>query len=453
MLITIPFKPRDYQIPLIDAIDSGKYKRAIALWHRRAGKDIALWNLIIKKALLEKGLYYYFLPTYTQAKKIIWDGINNNGFRFLDYIPKEALEAKNGTELKITLKNGSIVQLIGTDTYNAIRGTNPRGCVFSESAFQNPMAWEVIKPILKVNGGWAVFNSTSNGKNHFYEMFNMAENNDKWFTEKLTIEDTGVLTQEDMNEERDEGMDEDMIQQEYFCSFDVGARGSYYSSFIRDAEKENRVCDLPYEKHIPVDIFQDIGRNDAYSMGFLQRVGEDIRFIDSYEDNGKEVAHYIEYVLSMKYRVGIVYLPHDARQKRIEAKNSVWEQWEEAGFRCKLVPKHSIVSGIAEVRKKFKRFKFDKKRCKLLLSALDNYHKEWDEVNKVFRNNPKHNWASNFADMVRYVAIGWSKPKSTESYEESAKDYAGSEGEIIPTELGVKEENMAEYEQQLRKYL
>ena len=196
--IKIPFKPRDYQLPLIQAIDSGKVKRAVACWHRRAGKDIALWNLLIKKALLEKGLYYYFLPTYAQAKKIIWDGINNSGFKFIDYCPSEAISAKNGTELKLTLKNGSIVQLIGTDTFDAIRGTNPRGCVFSEYAFQNPMAWDVVKPILKVNGGWAVFNSTPNGKNHFYHMIEMAKNNDNWFCERLSIKDTKVLTSVDM---------------------------------------------------------------------------------------------------------------------------------------------------------------------------------------------------------------------------------------------------------------
>ena len=406
-IVKIPFKPRNYQVPLLKAIDSGKYKRAVACWHRRAGKDIALWNLLVKKALLEPGLYYYFLPTYAQSKKIIWDGINNDGFKFIDYCPKEAIDSKNGTELKISLKNGSIIQLIGTDTYDAIRGTNPRGCVFSEYAFQNPQAWEVVKPILKVNGGWAVFNSTPNGKNHFHQMFEMAQQNDKWFVEKMSIADTSVLNETDMQEERDEGMDEDMIQQEYYCSFDIGTKGSYYASQVVEARNENRICDLAIEPHIPVDLFQDLGRNDSYSIGFLQKKGDEIRFIDFYEDNGKEVSKYIEYVLDMKYRIGTVYLPHDSRQKRIEAKNSVWEQWEEAGFRCKLVPKHSIDSGIAEVRKKFKRFKFDRIRCKQLISCAENYHKDWDEKAKVFRNTPKHDWSSHAMDMVRYVAVGW----------------------------------------------
>jgi hypothetical protein len=37
--------------------------------------------------------------------------------------------------------------------------------------------------------------------------------------------------------------------------------------------------------------------------------------------------------------------------------------------------------------------------------ALKNYHKDYDEVNKVYRNNPKHDWSSHCADMIRYWAV------------------------------------------------
>jgi len=261
MEITLPynFKPRVYQIPMMRALDSG-VKRIFALHHRRSGKDITLWNMIIKKAVEEVGLYFYLLPTYVQAKRIIWDGITNDGKRFIDFIPEELIENKNGTELKIILINGSIIQLIGTDHYDAIRGTNPRGCVFSEYAFQNPMAWEVVKPILKVNGGWACFNTTPNGKNHSWELNMIAKENSNWFTETLTIEDTGVLNEEDMEEERREGMSLEMIQQEYYCSYDVGTLGAYYASLINQCREEHRICQLPIEPNVKVDLFLDLGR-------------------------------------------------------------------------------------------------------------------------------------------------------------------------------------------------
>ncbi len=154
----VPFKPREYQKPLIEFMLAGG-KRAFAMWHRRAGKDFTMFNLMVRLAVERVGIYYYFLPTYSQGKKIIWDGMTNDGLRFVDCIPKEFVESMNSQELKITLKNGSLIQIIGTDRFDSVRGTNPVGCVFSEYAFQDPRAFAVVSPILRANGGWAIFNS------------------------------------------------------------------------------------------------------------------------------------------------------------------------------------------------------------------------------------------------------------------------------------------------------
>ncbi len=413
------------------------------MWHRRAGKDITLWNLTIKKAIHIPGLYFYFLPTYTQGKKIIWDGINNDGFKFIDHVPKQIMKASNSTEMKVELINGSIIQIIGTDRYDAIRGTNPIGCVFSEYAFQNPMAWEVVRPILKVNNGWAIFNTTPNGKNHAYDLYEMARDHDDWFCERLTIDDTKVLTEEDMKDERAEGMTEEMIQQEYYCSFDIGALGAYYARYVNDAVKANRVCTVAVEEAVPVDLWLDLGKNDSTSIGFTQRVGKEMRMIDFYEANGKEIAHYAKYLRSKGYEYGVMYLPHDARHKRLESAKTIQEQFEEAGFKTKIVPSLSIVEGIQLVRKYFPRMWFDKVKCKQLIRSLENYHKEWDEKAKVFRNTPKHDWSSHACDMVRYMCVGWEEDKDNSDYKEALKSYTQS-----PTRDGYKDP----YEDARRRY-
>ena len=407
MEINIPykFKPRDYQLPMLKALDGGK-KRVFALHHRRAGKDVTLWNMVIKKAIEKKGLYFYFLPQYTQAKRIIWDGITNDGMRFLDYCPKEIRKSTNATELKIELINGSIIQLIGTDHYDAIRGTNPIGCVFSEFAFQNPQAWEVVKPILRVNGGWAVFNTTPNGKNHAYDMFEMAKDDDDWFCEKLTIDDTKVLDGQDIERERKEGMTEEMIQQEYFCSFDIGALGSYYSSLVQKARTENRICSVNYQTGVKVDTYWDLGRNDQTSIIFVQQIGKEIRVIDFYENSGYDIGHYLDIIRDKKYSYGYTYLPHDARQERLEAKKSIEDQVRDAGFNVKIIDQAPVPTGIQQLRKIFPQLWFDKEKCGHLIRCLENYHKEWDEKAKVFKQTPKHDWSSHAADAMRYVAMG-----------------------------------------------
>jgi phage terminase large subunit len=63
-----------------------------------------------------------------------------------------------------------------------------------------------------------------------------------WFVERLTIEDTGVLSAADIEAERREGMDEELVQQEYFCSFEGAQQGSYYGRAMNQAEAASAGC-------------------------------------------------------------------------------------------------------------------------------------------------------------------------------------------------------------------
>ena len=46
--------------------------------HRRAGKDKRCFNIMIEKAMERVGVYYYMLPEYSQARKVMWDAIDKN---------------------------------------------------------------------------------------------------------------------------------------------------------------------------------------------------------------------------------------------------------------------------------------------------------------------------------------------------------------------------------------
>ncbi len=219
--LTLPYnyEPRQYQLPVLQALDSG-IKRAVCVWHRRAGKDKTFLNYMIRCMYERIGIYYYFFPTYNQGKKILWDGIDKEGKPLLDHFPEPLISSKNATEMKITLQNGSLFQVVGTDNYDSIVGTNPIGFVFSEFALQDPMAWGYIRPILAENGGWAIFPYTPRGFTHGYDIYQMAQMNPNWYCELLTIIDTGAITEAQVEEERNSGMSESLIQQEFYCSFE-----------------------------------------------------------------------------------------------------------------------------------------------------------------------------------------------------------------------------------------
>lgn len=264
MVITLPyqFNPRSYQLPLLKALDEGK-NRAVIVWHRRCGKDKTCFNHMAKKAMERVGTYFYFLPTYSQAKKVIWDNIDNDGFKMLNHVPKEIIKGTNGTELKIELINGSIIQLIAADEFEKSGvGTNPIGVVFSEYSVTNNKAWDFVRPILRANGGWAIFNFTPRGMNHAFNLLQIAKDNpDTWFSEVLTIDDTGILTDADIEQERKEGMPEDMIEQEYFCKFIEGA-GSFFRRIM-----DNRI--EPSDKVLPNHKYQsgvDLAKYQDYTV-------------------------------------------------------------------------------------------------------------------------------------------------------------------------------------------
>lgn len=228
-------------------------KRALLVWNRRGGKDKTCFNFTIKEAFKRVGTYFYFLPSYAQAKKVIWDNIDNDGFRMLDHIPEELISSTNATELKITLKNGSIIQLIGADEFKKSGvGTNPIGVVFSEYSLTDPEAWKYVSPILAVNGGWAIFNFTPRGQNHAFTLMQQAKDNSNWFVQVLTNNETHVLSEEALNEER-KNNPQDFIDQEYFCKFVEGA-GSFFRRVLDNVYEATDKPEVNHEYQLGVDL-------------------------------------------------------------------------------------------------------------------------------------------------------------------------------------------------------
>lgn len=401
----LTFKPRKYQLNLIRSLNQG-IKRAVWVVHRRGGKDVTAFNWCLLQLLLNPGwTAFHILPTYSQAKKVIWDANTNESKRLLDYIPKDAIESKNGQEMKIRLTNGSLYQLIGSDNIDSLVGSNPKIIIFSEYAIQSPAAWDYLRPILDVNKGFAIFISTPRGKNHFYDLVTMARTNPNWFCEILPITETDVLTEEDMENARKEGMSEEMIQQEFYCSFNRGVEGSYYGRLIEKARDERRICSVPYETRSPVHTAWDIGYGDSTSVTFWQEIGGECRIIDFYEAQGEGIAHYAKMLQNKPYVYGTHYMPHDAGSGSIQTGRTLQDVAYEQGIKTTILPRGTdIQPGIEAVRALLSIAFIDEHKCKHLIKCLENYHKKYNDKTQSYSEAPYHNWCSHAADSVRYMA-------------------------------------------------
>jgi hypothetical protein len=405
---------RDYQKPLRDYMrEWGSFlgKRAVTKWHRRAGKDKTFFNLTVEAAIRDKGWYAYILPTYAQGRKIIWDSIDKDWLKFIDHIPKEALEWTNGTELKITLKNWSFIQILWSDRIDTIRGTNWKWVIFSEYAFQNPMVWDVLRPILAENGWWAIFNSTPNWDNHFKDLYETAKASDNWFSQSLSVEDTWVVSQEYIQKEREEGMTEEMIQQEYYVSFEVWSIGAYYADLMSTAKDEWRITKLP-KLFNPVDVYFDLWRNDSTSIWFKQNDGLFYNFIHYYEDSSKHISKYFdyldEYLAENSHQLGTIHFPHDSKNQHIEAEKSSWQYAADRYWNHKLKyieRTTSVQKDRDRVREMLPKCRFDIDSAKQWVKCLWNYRKKYDHIRKVYLDSHEHDWSSHWADAFRYFAV------------------------------------------------
>lgn len=429
IIIPYGYVPRGYQMSVFRAMDSG-LKRAVLVWHRRAGKDKTCLNLMIKKMFERVGAYYYYFPTYEWGKKVIWDGIDKAGVPFLNHFPQSLIADKNEQDLKITLVNGSLFRIIGTDKIHNVRGPNPVGCVFSEYPHHNPLVWDIVRPVLNENDGWAIFNFTPLGKNHAWDMYRMAQGNPNWFCELLTIKDTkdeeekSIITEAQIEEERRAGMAEELIQQEYYCSFEGGMQGSYYGQILGKLEAKGQIGKTPWEPGLPVHTFWDLGVGDSMAIWFIQRPRglSEIRVIDFLLSSGEGLSWYIKQLRERPYVYGEHYAPFDIKVRELSTGKSRWEIAASLGIIFRVVPKLPLEDGIDAVRRLLPQCWFDMENCRRGLDALWQYHKQYDEKRREYKNSPVHDWSSDAADAFRMMAVALREPRAMGEQRQTTAD-------------------------------
>lgn len=385
------------------------------MWHRRSGKDDVALHWSATAAFERIGNYWHMLPEASQARKAIWDAVNpHTGKKRIDEaFPLAVRTNTRKQDMVLELVNGSTWQVVGSDNFNSLVGSAPVGIVFSEFSVANPISWDYLRPILRENGGWALFLYTARGKNHGYKLYNtakqLAKEDGSWFAEILTVEDTGNVAFAEA--ELKDGMSEDMVQQEYYCSFDSANPGAYYGKQMTAASQQGRVGKVPVEAGIPCETWWDLGMDDAMSIWITQSVVREIRCVHYYESSGEGLSHYSTYLHEWAKEKEVSFarhgMPHDIEVRELGTGKSRREVCEtKLGLKpISVAPQLDLESGIEQVRRLIPQCWFDEKECEQGIACLTDYTKEWDETNKVFKSTPKHNWASHGADAFRTMGM------------------------------------------------
>lgn len=407
--------PRWYQRKLWEYLELGG-KRAVMIAHRRWGKDdICLhWSAVAMHQRI--GTYWYMLPEAAQARKAIWDAINpHTGRRRIDdAFPAELRELTRENEMFIRFRNGSSLQVVGSDNYNSLVGSPPVGIVFSEFALADPAAWAYLRPILRENGGWAVFITTPRGRNHAATFYEGAVGDPEWFAQLLPATETDVFSQAQLDLEQAEmvrefGKDEGeaRFRQEYLCSFAAGVLGSYYGHAMEAAENDGRIGVVPWLPELPVHVGWDLGRRDTTTMWFFQLVGLEVHFIDYHENNGVDITAYARELDRRPYKYGTLCLPHDAESEHLSADKTIAGTLRSLGYRQQVVLDRTdnVEQDINACRTLLPRCRFDKEHTARGVEGLRNYRRAWDDKRKVYNDHPLHDWASHPADGFRSAGV------------------------------------------------
>ncbi len=410
--INVYYKPRKQFLEF----HQRKQRWACIVFHRRGGKTVACVNDIHTRALYtpkKNARYAYIAPYYRQAKDVAW--------MYLKEATLDSAVKVKESELSVELFNGAKVSLYGADNPDALRGIYLDGVVLDEFGDCRPALWaEVILPTLTDRKGWATFIGTPKGKNHFYQIREMARKNpEDWYYLCMKASETNILPEEELLMVQ-QLMTKDQYAQEYECSFDAAVRGTYYSHLISlmesgridDAEAMPQIGVIKWDPDLPVNVAQDLGFTDSTALWFWQHRPDGIAVIDYEEHHSEPLSFYFDLLRGKPYEYDTLYLPHDAKAKTLQTGRSTIEQYlaqkDKEGnqeWHIEIVPKLDLQDGIDAVRLILPHCYIDQQNCSEGIEALRAYRRLWNEVTGAFSPKPAHDWSSHGSDGFRYLAL------------------------------------------------
>lgn len=423
--------------------------RFIALeWHRRSGKDIFCLQYLLGKAYQESGNYFYVFPLKNQARVAIFEGIDKKGKKILDYIPRQLIKKIDKQEMKIFIMTAdgreSTLQFIGADADSKV-GANFKGGVFSEYAiYRSTTVWQLIEPMLHFNNGWAIFNSTPRGRNHFSQLherfLELSQIDPAYYAETKTIEDTSdwfgrpLMSREEYEQKVDENLiPKEILMQEYYCSREAASAGGWYKDqlfFLENMDRPHMLewtSDFRYPKFMidplePLYVGFDIGGAGDNSDYMVLWFGQN-RYVNgkmepvlfyAYGNNGELVGHYMDKIKEFRQINNMrsptyIFLPHDGKRRDNVQGISMLSYIKETYPSLITIPVPKTGDKIADihfVRKELPRYSFGL-FAKEGFENLKFFSKKFNRATNEYSDEDiEHNFFSHWADSFKTYIIG-----------------------------------------------
>jgi phage terminase large subunit len=391
--IVLDYVPRSFFIPFHQRTQ--RFSDIVA--HRRCGKTVACVNDVVAKALFNKKKhprYGYIAPTYRQGKEIAW--------LYLKDASQPAVARIRESELSVELINGAKITIFGADNPDSLRGLYFDGVILDEFGDMRPSLWgEVVLPTLVDRRGWAVFIGTPKGKNHFYTIHEAYQRDPSCFSLALPISITNLFTERDIAEFKAQ-MSDEQFRQEFMCDFTAAITGAYYAKLL-----ETPRAGPNYNPELPVWVSSDLGFTDSSAYFFWQEYPDGPNIVDYEEADNQALAYYFDLLRYKNFKYDTIWLPHDAVAKSLQTGRSTIEQFLAEEFPVRIAPRLALQHGIDAVRKIIPVTTWDLTNPRVVsaLDTLRSYHRQYDEVRKIYKDSPSHDWTSHCADAFRGLSL------------------------------------------------
>ena len=211
-----------------------------------------------------------------------------------------------------------------------------------------------------------------------------------------------------------DNLPEDLRQKWRYGSFDdFDTPAQFYALALTKAKNQSRITTIPIQSSLRTFAAFDLGMRDQMVVWVAQIHGKEIRIVRCYANRGHNIEHYANWLNDLKdeydLRFEKVFVPHDANVRELTSDGTRFDKMKQLGMKPDLLPRADVLSGIEIARDLLGHCYFDEDGCKDGLRALRAYSREFDTKANRYKDNPLHDWASDYADSFRYLAQGLTK--------------------------------------------
>lgn len=203
-------------------------KQMFIAFGRRAGKTEFAMYCLVRWALTHPNSECYLIgPMQRQMRGIVF---SNN--RLMHFIPKKYVARVNETEMRISLTNGSIIKVDGSDNIDTLRGLRMNFLVIDEYKDCRADLLETVRPSLAdFQAPLLVLGTPPTIENHYVDLMREAQVSPDWRFYKLPTSCNPYISKEWLEKEKARLVrngDTEIWHREYEAEFVKGGKKSIF---------------------------------------------------------------------------------------------------------------------------------------------------------------------------------------------------------------------------------